>query len=1617
MQEDEIIYEDLQMSEVRNDTTIEEVIQVVEVTDVETFDIGMSEAFPAYGEIDALNHALLHHRELDDAHPISAITGLREELNSIEALQTIYSDKKGNADYYEWADGHAIGENGIGYFVTLNEDDTISICTGDDIFGVVVDSAAFVGGQDDVARDSHYGLVATTGVVLVRCELDVAEDDYVVSNSYGMATKSTSDCGYKVVALRNVNNAPHAIIRLNISADQINLMGAEIQDLDSRMDAAETNVVSAVNVANQAYQKALEAGTTSADASNKAQNAIDTSNKVLDSVGSLEHAATQSQIISAQAKAIAEGAMVSAEAMCKEAIDEANKALVEAEKLREDFDGTIKGMDEDLSGAVQDLKDLKEDLKPLALWPEGTDIESATGFAGFVAQADEDSSILGTMVGRKGESGETLAGFIQEAEDTRATVRGIVSYEYKDEDGNPVTGAAGLMAQVDATQSEVSAIANREFTKNDGTVVTGLAGLNAYVNENESNVALVANRVAGKYTIVPELVKEDKRDTSKIYGTYDNQTKITTYYYYANQWNGVANWASVPSKNTSIIYYVSANKLYWYYDNNIWKSTDDAYAAGLPSAIAGIQVETDDNSASINSLTSWQGETNISMARIEQKADANGAYIQSTVSNMNKYSVGPYSQAYGFTLEQAESILEEGMIYVPTEDKTTDGKKEKYKYSNESISVESWNETGKDASKVYYTTDTKRYYYYKNSTWNYQTTEPVYERSFLRGYLYKWGKIQGRGAWITVDKNYDSASETSADPTDVVNTSSMAVYFSTTEIEIGSGNNYGYWYTNGTTITNMSGSTVKYEPYTLYKWDLAYKYNNGTTDIEEYRWNVVATLAGNSQNRAVSQIRQDANSIELDVTNAKGDLAGIKIWAGDDFTAIKDTVTWKGTNGDSLVTFMQEAGDNFASASQVAKIVDKDGNVIESSIVTAVNNNASSISLNADNINFGDAVSVTSNTNTVMNVADNFIIDRQGNVQLNGSIVWGTGSSPTQAVYCATYITKPADGAAWSSFPATSTTSWHRTFAKGADYYGSYTYDGGKTWGDPIQIVGTTGPQGSGIKQVNTYLRTAIAESVVKNTYGVSGHIEGWWIQDDDQVYDNSHINIGDTAYIAGITSDTLVSYMIFGVVDSFTTVDGKAQIVLTATHYIMGEKGAKGDQGLQGDKGDKGDTGAQGATGPQGPQGNTGPKGDTIQVIYAYYAKSGSSAPTTKPTNGSSTLPTGWSSAPLDATTDKPFVFVSQCTVTNGTYGNWTTPSCWAKYGADGKNGSDASVTDVNVFNALTNNGTMYGCFQSADNKLYINAEYIKGETIEADLTLSGHIVAKNIDADGGKISGFFINGNTLSTYDEVTGAWANGSSITLKGDTKIDDWGGIEGMDFDGTIDTTLTSTGLTISADITTDNQSFVYPKVYLGSVPKTPLLSGHMFKISMEDGDGLISHSTDIRSGFIKFREYTKTYPAHVGWNTYQIDLGDVGGIVEIVDDSLFVISANDGEIRGTWSSESSLATDSDQKLKHDIEVLSDSYSDLFDRLQPMRYKYNNGTSDRFHTGFIAPSVERAIEEAGLSTQDFAAFIRTKDKCMLRYEEFIALNTWQIQKLKARITELETKLNELTAIQSD
>lgn len=128
--------------------------------------------------------------------------------------------------------------------------------------------------------------------------------------------------------------------------------------------------------------------------------------------------------------------------------------------------------------------------------------------------------------------------------------------------------------------------------------------------------------------------------------------------------------------------------------------------------------------------------------------------------------------------------------------------------------------------------------------------------------------------------------------------------------------------------------------------------------------------------------------------------------------------------------------------------------------------------------------------------------------------------------------------------------------------------------------------------------------------------------------------------------------------------------------------------------------------------------------------------------------------------------------------------------------------------------------------------------------------------------------------------------------------------------------------------------------------------------------------------------------------------------------------------------------SDRNVKKDIATYDSKYDDFYDALNPITYKFIHGTSGRTHSGFISQDVRDALISSGLSTTEFGGYIRAdithreidtdgqdvplsdtnylldhdiNEIHELIYSEFIALNTWQIQKLKARVAELEARLN--------
>lgn len=102
--------------------------------------------------------------------------------------------------------------------------------------------------------------------------------------------------------------------------------------------------------------------------------------------------------------------------------------------------------------------------------------------------------------------------------------------------------------------------------------------------------------------------------------------------------------------------------------------------------------------------------------------------------------------------------------------------------------------------------------------------------------------------------------------------------------------------------------------------------------------------------------------------------------------------------------------------------------------------------------------------------------------------------------------------------------------------------------------------------------------------------------------------------------------------------------------------------------------------------------------------------------------------------------------------------------------------------------------------------------------------------------------------------------------------------------------------------------------------------------------------------------------------------------------------------------------SDRNIKNSIEALPEKYVRMFELVEPKRYKLNNGTSGRYHTGFIAQEVEAAMQKCGISSQEFAGWAAAKredgsETYFLRYSEFIPVLWAKVREQEERLKRLE------------
>lgn len=129
------------------------------------------------------------------------------------------------------------------------------------------------------------------------------------------------------------------------------------------------------------------------------------------------------------------------------------------------------------------------------------------------------------------------------------------------------------------------------------------------------------------------------------------------------------------------------------------------------------------------------------------------------------------------------------------------------------------------------------------------------------------------------------------------------------------------------------------------------------------------------------------------------------------------------------------------------------------------------------------------------------------------------------------------------------------------------------------------------------------------------------------------------------------------------------------------------------------------------------------------------------------------------------------------------------------------------------------------------------------------------------------------------------------------------------------------------------------------------------------------------------------------------------------------SSTRAELIGTWYyGTSGAAYASARCVKNNITQFDNRHDVLFDNLQPKTFSYKSGESGRIHYGYILDELYNAMNAAGITSEECGAYcLYDKDnpdgEGGIRYDEFVSLNTWQIQLLKPRVSTLEEKVEAL------
>ena len=179
-------------------------------------------------------------------------------------------------------------------------------------------------------------------------------------------------------------------------------------------------------------------------------------------------------------------------------------------------------------------------------------------------------------------------------------------------------------------------------------------------------------------------------------------------------------------------------------------------------------------------------------------------------------------------------------------------------------------------------------------------------------------------------------------------------------------------------------------------------------------------------------------------------------------------------------------------------------------------------------------------------------------------------------------------------------------------------------------------------------------------------------------------------------------------------------------------------------------------------------------------------------------------------------------------------------------------------------------------------------------------------------------------------------------------------------------------------------------------------------------GTVTYGTSSNSATVTMSRYsTVDYQADSSVTMTKTNLSLVGTLVDCTP-SGNINAGLTGDFYITtagrvFDEQGQIVITSDRRKKRSITKLDNKYDLFFDNLNPVSFEYKSDNSGRVKVGFVAQDVDEALKNANLNPNRKGMITEYQSggetRLALSYNDFIALNTYEIQKLKKRIKELE------------